>query len=58
MAQRAVWRRGSDLSAAARSIGAYLMNRMKDDFTGAFPSAKKIVEDARHFAGSKALKIC
>jgi len=31
---------------------------MKDDFTGAFPSAKKIVEDARHFAGSKALKIC
>jgi hypothetical protein len=31
MARRAVWRKGSGLSAAARSIGAYLMN-MKDDF--------------------------
>jgi hypothetical protein len=44
-AQRAVWRKASGLSAAARSIGAYLMNRMNDDYTGAFPSAKKIAED-------------
>ncbi len=45
LAQRAVWNDATGLSAPARSVGAYLLNRMSDAYDSAFPSISKIVSD-------------
>ena len=44
-AQRVVWRPDCTLSAGARHVAAYLLNRMNENYEGAYPSIKRIVAD-------------
>lgn len=44
-AQRIVWRPECTLSTTARHICAYLLNRMNEDYDGAYPSIARICSD-------------
>jgi Helix-turn-helix domain len=44
-AQRIVWREDCTLSHLARHIAAYLLNRMNEDYDGAYPSVARISAD-------------
>jgi hypothetical protein len=44
-AQRIVWRKDCTLSSGARHVAAYLLNRMNENYDGAFPSVARIGDD-------------
>ena len=44
-AQRIVWRKDCALSTNARHVFVYLLNRMNEDYTNAYPSIARMVDD-------------